>query len=380
MTYQIFIRLVLSILGIPFRAVLNLIPFPKNKLIGFGSWQGIKFTDNSLYFYKYLRKKLPNYYFIIFTKDSIKLNLKNKKTIIVKPGSIKALFYSSIISLFFITHSIQEDINPFLINPKATVVNLWHGTPIKQLRKLTNNSGVNFIKKVINSFFPKNVYLVSATSNAKLIKHQANFLEIPLSKVILSGYPRNDVLQKTPSKFISNLLLYLPTYRPYKISFNSSFLEKLNQTLKDSNQYLIVKIHPADRSWGDLSIFQRIIDFNDVGLPLYKLLTLTSTLISDYSSVIFDYALLNKKIVLYLPDLKKYQQQVGLLLDPQQEIPAIFAQTEDELLSTIKLLPKFKESKSFLQKKEKFKKKFLITSSDLFSKLLIEKLHNRKIL
>ena len=78
-------------------------------------------------------------------------------------------------------------------------------------------------------------------------------------------------------------------------------------------------------------------------------------LISDYSSIVFDYSILEKPIFLYTYDLSMYQKERGLYLDVEKDIPIKVCKNEIELLNSICEIDLFKEK----EKTKKFKNKFI---------------------
>ena len=127
------------------------------------------------------------------------------------------------------------------------------------------------------------------------------------------GLPRNDILfevknndearRKYKLKFAnkynfpveSELILYVPTFRPYKHG-NKGFLSMINtfnEVFVGSNKKLLVRLHPHDFSLIDKDVFGNTVvsvsDYPDV----QELLAVSDIMITDYSSIIFDYSIWN---------------------------------------------------------------------------------------
>ena len=95
---------------------------------------------------------------------------------------------------------------------------------------------------------------------------------------------------------------------------------------------ILYKFHPL---LPDIQInHQRAIDCHDE--DLYALMHVSDVLISDYSSVILDYSLLNKPMIAYIDDVEEYDQTVGFNLDYQKEFPGPVCFKEDELMDALK--------------------------------------------
>jgi CDP-glycerol glycerophosphotransferase len=88
--------------------------------------------------------------------------------------------------------------------------------------------------------------------------------------------------------------------------------------------------------------------------PGYNLLMTADILISDYSGIIFEYALLEKPIILYIYDYEKYKENRGLSVDIEKEFPFQKCKTEDELYEVISNLDYEKECEIT----RRFKKKY----------------------
>ncbi|MDR3215737.1 MAG: CDP-glycerol glycerophosphotransferase family protein, partial [Bacilli bacterium] len=104
------------------------------------------------------------------------------------------------------------------------------------------------------------------------------------------------------------LILYAPTFRGEGIE-DIKYQSNINElkTLLDDDMVLLIKKHP---------LIKTNLEIDDVSLDdLYQLLIVADIVISDYSALVFDSMILNKKIILYLYDLISYQKERGLCLD-----------------------------------------------------------------
>ena len=101
----------------------------------------------------------------------------------------------------------------------------------------------------------------------------------------------------------------MPTWRDDKrdfISYSEIDFEQLNQILEQQNSLFILKLHPntnltiqAITQYNNIHILQKSID-------IYPILPFTDVLITDYSSIYYDYLLLNKDVILFLFDFDNY--------------------------------------------------------------------------
>ena len=184
------------------------------------------------------------------------------------------------------------------------------------------------------------------------------------------GFPRLDLLDKpviSKEQLLKDLFnttdseaqigIYMPTFR-YELedktimdkikegnffAFEDFDGEKLNTELAKRHQYLIVKLHPYEmRLFANFkSNYSNIAFLNndylfDHNYDLYELLGDTDFLMTDFSSIYFDYLHLNKPIVFVTNFLQQYKKTRGLLLSPYDEItPGICVNSEAELINNL---------------------------------------------
>jgi uncharacterized membrane protein YciS (DUF1049 family) len=165
---------------------------------------------------------------------------------------------------------------------------------------------------------------------------------IPPEKLVTLGFPRNDDLftHKCDLKDIfgaefDRFVVWYPTYRQHKnnlvattdisvpVIHDPAAAAAVNEAARATNTLVIVKPHPAQ----DLSHIRalelshlRFIDdglFAAHGITSYEFLACTDALITDYSSVLFDYLLTGKPVGLTFEDIDAYAKQPGFAIDPQ---------------------------------------------------------------
>ena len=165
---------------------------------------------------------------------------------------------------------------------------------------------------------------------------------IPPEKLVTLGFPRNDDLftQKCDLKDIfgaefDRFVVWYPTYRQHKndlvtttdisipVIHDPAAAEAVNAAARETGTLVIVKPHPAQ----DLAHIRalelsnlRFIDdglFAAHGITSYEFLACTDALITDYSSVLFDYLLTGKPVGLTFEDIDAYARQPGFAIDPQ---------------------------------------------------------------
>lgn len=306
----------MRILKIVFNVVLTILSFlvPKSKkYIIVGGWYGKRYADNSKAIYVFLnnnKEKLGIKRVIWITKsDDIYKLLKNKNLDVVKGYSISAIFWH----LRSKTHIIDQNPHDILgfLSVRCNRINLWHGFPLKRIGNLITNSEkkVSFWDKLASGgFWADQTLLATSEMGAELLSRA---MGIKREKCVIASYPRTCNLFKDYSKKINSdifRVLYLPTLRDRKERnpILDSDLTNINIKLKENNIVFLLKPHPASiGDWSfinDLSNFQILKPSEDI----YNILEITDLLITDYSSVHFDYMLTGKALLFFPYDYEDY--------------------------------------------------------------------------
>ncbi len=209
------------------------------------------------------------------------------------------------------------------------LVNTWHGTPIKTLGRRTIGEE-HTIGNVQRSFFLSDYILYPNTFSIQCFSRDYMYHSISRARPLISGYPRNIPLMQvaqTPANSKKNVYkkhertyAYMPTFRTGKNDLKHNNLDEIQSTLAKmdealyDNEILYIQPHPIVAHAMDYSHYNHIAPFPK-GIETYEFLSTVDVLISDYSSVIFDFALTRKKIILYTYDLDDYIKTRGLYLD-----------------------------------------------------------------
>ena len=214
----------------------------------------------------------------------------------------------------------------FKIQRNQFVINLSHGMPLKNTPGYVEGDTCDY------------VVLTSDTFKQSM----SEALEVPIEKTISLGYPRTDVFKKqTDARKKMNiqddnkLIVWMPTFRRRKDSKKSATtdydfgiplidteekFDSLNEQLKVNKCILVVKLHPVeDVSNKNLKDYSNIYFYNDTmlnehGTTTYELLADSDALLTDYSTVYYDYLLMNKPIGLVINDLEEYSKKIGFAL------------------------------------------------------------------
>lgn len=201
-------------------------------------------------------------------------------------------------------------------------------------------------------------------------KHVApNFSEafgVPIERIHPIGTPRTDVFfddayitdkknqlrAKYPQLADKKLILFAPTYRGERRGgeyYPQSFIDLIKLEKELGDEYIVgLKLHPFVK--GGLKINSNIIDFS-AEREINDLLFITDVLVTDYSSVIFEYAFLKKPIVFYVPDLDDYTRSRGFFYDFNEYIYGPVAKNQSELLEAVRKASVYEDKLSDFYKK-----------------------------
>lgn len=324
------------------------------------SQHGNNINGNIYYILKELNdNKIYENYKLFLVVNANKINevkiFLNKKNItkveIVKLNSKK--YFKLLASCKYLFNDTSFFSN-FIKKDGQVYTNVWHGTPLKCLGKSMNES-YHEIGNVQKNFLVSDYLLYP---NEYMMRHMINdyMLEnICKAKVLLAGYPRNTVFFDNDVKSrirkelgISDkyVMAYMPTYRDNKkqadeIEFISDMLSKIDKKLKN-NQILYVNLHPFIGDKIEYN-FKHIKKFPKE-YETYEFLSATDCLITDYSSVFFDYANTKNKIILFTYDLEEYFENRGCYIS-LEELPFPKVNTITKLIKEINnnIIPDYTE-------------------------------------
>ncbi len=269
-----------------------------------------------------------------FNVKIIRIDKENAKTQ-SKSLIVKIINRYSLLKDIYLSRMVITSHGYFRLRHDCIMINLWHGMPFKGM-SLMNKSKTDTIG------FIKDDYFISTSEFNNTVMNSCIGLEI--DKYRITGYPRNDYFfnQDGPAnlekligrKITQKVLLYMPTYKEIKdndiritnfFGFDKFEFDEFNSFLKKNKYLFIIKLHPnEEKRFHEIyskflsdNIFMldgKILEENK--MDLYKIINAIDLLITDYSSIYFDYLLLNRPIVFNPFDLNEYRKSRGLLFEP----------------------------------------------------------------
>lgn len=247
-------------------------------------------------------------------------------------------------------------------------LNTWHGTPLKTLGK-DMNTGLRDVGNNQTNFLMCDYLLYPNKYTQNVIMNSFFLDKLYSGKVILSGYPRNSVFfDKQDSENIraklglkdKRVFVYMPTWRGSTLdSANiknyanelNDMLERLDELL-DDDIVIFIKLHQVVMRKVKLRKFKHL----RLPHPLYenyRFVNIADGLITDYSSVFFDFANTKKDIVLFTYDYDEYMAERGTYFD-METLPFLRINNIDDLAVYLNAWNNFVPSKEYLDFCQKY--------------------------
>ena len=349
-----------------------------DNLVIFESYQGknCACSPKELYLEMLNNKKYSKYKFIWCLKNEPDILKNDRTTIIICKGKEYYKAFSK--AKYWIVNSlINEEITP---KKNQVFVQCWHGTPLKRLRyDIAYNGLLNDTKELkwkndidarrYDYFISPSKFCTETFTSCFNLRnlHKENI-------IIEKGYPRNVPLFTFDLKKVEKIkkdliikdnrkiILYAPTFRDnqhtsgvgytYKLGID---LDKLKKEL-EKDYIILFRTHYFVSNSIDLKKYKGFIydvskydDINDLYI-------ISDLLITDYSSVFFDYANLKRPVLFYMYDLDEYQNQLRDFYLDLDILPGPIVEKEEDLIYNIKNIDKVE--KKYNKKYKEFNEKF----------------------
>ena len=344
-------------------------PINKNQFI-FASFLGKFYSDSPKYLYEYMYNKYGDeldYVWVINDKN-VEIPGNPKK---VKRFSL-AYYKELARSKYWVINGRQA--SRLHKRDSQKIISTWHGTPLKKLGLDIGNVHTRDpnIKKSYIKVAKEWDYLISPNHYTTEILRSCFAYD---GDILETGYPRNDILYNATPEQVQKIkddlnlpsdkkiVLYAPTWRDDeyfdagKMHFTLKLeLDKLQKAIGD--EYIVlVRTHYFVADKLDLSPYKGfaydVCKYDDIA----ELYLISDILITDYSSVFFDYANLRRPILYYTYDLEKYENVLrGFYIDIHSEVPGPLLKTTEEVIDAIVNIEDLK--KEYADKYDEFYERF----------------------
>jgi CDP-glycerol glycerophosphotransferase len=329
------------------------------------------FADNSKYFFIYANNVIRE------RERVIMLTTDRTAKALISASGCESVLHPSWRSLFLLLRCskvVTDNMDwyyfgAYQLTRGAKLIQLWHGAPLKHIeldkyRKRLNDMPALFrpllkIQKAIIGRYPVYDIFISTSQWFTDKTFKSSFKS---KHFVATGYPRNDILFGWPSQESTAYMLawinvdkqafqkvtslknhgyytclYAPTFRknlynPFETSIN---LGRLSEFAKKINLLIILKLHPFMHDKYRISEYPNLLEYPPL-CDVYPLMTITDILITDYSSIYFDFLLLDRPILFYPYDLDQYiNHDRDMYFDYEAMTPGAKCHTYNELESAI---------------------------------------------
>jgi CDP-glycerol glycerophosphotransferase (TagB/SpsB family) len=335
-----------------FAAVLALVSVvvPRSERIwAFGSWYGQRFADNPKYFFLHCasRERQAVHAVWLSMSSTVVRRIRALGFPAYHRLSPRGLWYALRAGVYIFDCRVMDVSS--VASRGALKVNLWHGVPLKMIERdiaqsdnavAQANHGSPLVRaanKVLRPQLSERYDYILGTSRATCERFAGAF-GVATSQVINGGYPRTDVLLsrddgarfrmpeeervieqcRAYAREGTRVMLYMPTFRDWRNDADRVIpidWPELDRVLQAHGGALFCKLHPNDQArLPDLAGLSRV-HLIPSSVDPYPILRHTDALISDYSSIFFDYLLLDRPLVFYPYDLDDYRTYSRALYD-----------------------------------------------------------------
>lgn len=355
---------------IAYKIMKMILPVDK-KLILFESGVGKQYADSPRYIYEELLNR-DNDYKKVWVYNG-KIPVRDQQTKKIKRLSPQYYYYLAK-SGYWINN---QNFPTYLTKrSQTTYIQTWHGTPLKKMLfdiDQIQGRDEKYLERVYNATKTWD-YLISPSPYATKAFRSAFQYE---GEILEYGYPRNDLFHSEDKSSISEkvlsklsipegkkVILYAPTFRDNQTSKNNKFvfdlqfdLEKMQRELGDE-YILLLRMHVVVSNNLRIPVEHRDFVKNVSKYPdIQELYLISDILITDYSSVMFDFANTSKPILYYTYDLEDYRDNIrGFYMDFEQEAPGPFYKDTESIVDGIIHIDEVQ--KNYRQKYSAFQEKY----------------------
>ena len=332
------IKKIISVVLFPLKYVL-----PKKYII-FSGTTNYNYNGNSRYLFEYLSKNSTyDVYWFTRSKKIQEYLEKNNFHYLTYANPFKLIIYSAMAKIVF--NDGDNYFNLFGLSDTKTTckISLYHGYGPKTTLAVSENPETkNFRLRRINKF-----NFVNFTSDYLADEISHKIFNLPRKKSVVLGSPRNDDFfnkslsdnslskKKILTSFFGNsvnqdskVILYTPTWRPYKYDLPLMTIKDFNQSLlndylEKNNIFLVYTTHSVQRP-EEFLIDTKNIKYINESCNLYdtnEMMLETDILLNDYSTTSVDFSILKRPQIFCMPDYDEYDAFKGFIDDYKKTMP-----------------------------------------------------------
>lgn len=344
----------------------------KNNYVLYESRDGKSMTDSPYAIFKYFiqdhRWKDLVHVWVISDKDYLKSVRKKYE----KHSNVRFVlrntdqYYRHLATCKYIFNNSTFS-NIYTAKEGQVYTNTWHGTPLKYMGFDIEGQPLG-ASNVLRNFLSAEYILSPNRFTTDIFSNGFKLKNIYNGTILEEGYPRIDLTVNADKGEIKQqlkdenidlgnkkMILYAPTWKGDKVSEPRDDIEQIYQDITRieesvGNEYkVVVKIHPFLYPYAKSNPILEGKLVSDT-FETNELLSITDILITDYSSIFFDFLVTGKPILFYMWDYDDYNQNRGMYLDID-DLPGPIAKDADQLIQDIRTIEvvheKYKETYNY---------------------------------
>ena len=333
------------------------------RLVMFESFQGRSYSCSPKAIYEAMKAdpRFDAYTFIWVFRgkkaDPMRWQLGDERTIVVSYNSKRYFRYLAQAKYWVTNWRLPETIHK---RPGQVCIQCWHGTPLKKIGMDLEIEGNALAsqktghERYLNDARNYDWFVSPSAFCTRVFASAFGLNQLGKADVLIeTGYPRNDALvNATPESIAAvkgklglpqdeKVLLYAPTWRDNQHELGVGYTFDMGAHIKAfldevcDDYIVLLRLHYLVSSELDVSAYAgRVFDYSDLD-DINELYLASDILITDYSSVFFDYANLKRPILFYMFDLDEYQSGVRDFYIDLAELPGPIVKTQDELVAAV---------------------------------------------
>ncbi|MDT2811559.1 CDP-glycerol glycerophosphotransferase family protein [Vagococcus lutrae] len=350
------------------------------KTILYESREGQSLTDSPYAIFKYLLEidKEKKYHHIWTVQKSEELNLiinryKDIENVTFVERNSNEYLQALASAEYLINNATFQ--NFFIKKEEQIYINTWHGTPLKTMGFDMPDNPFN-ARNVVRNFFISDYLLSPNNHTTNMYQKSYRLNDTYTGEILEYGYPRIDTTIQDNQAYLHSLftifnidfdkdkpvILYAPTWKGKNIHSPSNAVHQIHAEMSylrkhhGENYNILIKVHPylykEAREYDPLKpyLIRDVIDTNEM-------LSITDILITDYSSIFFDFLVTDKPIFFYVWDDDMYVNERGRYFS-LTELPGPTSATIVELSEQIKCVESYTEK--FKENYQRMKENFVI--------------------
>lgn len=246
------------------------------------------------------------------------------------------------------------------VRPETKVIQLWHGVGVfkKVGYSTVDSAGFGRSAKLRQEYdqYRNYTYVTIPSMEQAWIFEDAMHIPVDSGKLVDVGVARTDQFfnekyltvsrrildQKFPQTKGKKILLYVPTFRGTVSDAKAPDaldIDKLGEALADKGYILLIKHHglsknipPIPKKWENTFAFD--MNANKI-LSIERLLAIADICITDYSSVAFEFAIMERPLIFFAYDLEDYIDERGMYYNYDEITPGPVCKTNEEMIDYI---------------------------------------------